>query len=358
MKVFRNQDEDFEEVYEDEEIDEIERIKARKKFRDLKPENRRRRKEPPKPWGKKERLLVLFIFIATILIATFLSLGSINWKVSGLPRIKIPSLNFWQEETIILGGDKNNPNRLEIEKSERAISSFKNLTDKLSGLYAFYVIKLDSGFIFGVNDKEKMEAASLMKLPVLAALYLESEKGTLNLETKYSLKNSDKKAGAGSLVSKPAGTLITYREMARLMGKESDNTAFGIIRNIVGETKIDEVMKKFGMTDSSLSDFETTPQDIGIFFEKLWQGKIISIKSRDEILNYLTGTIYENWLVAGIPNVRIAHKYGRELHVVNDAGIVFDDKPFVLVIMSDGVVEREADGIFPELAKVIYQETR
>lgn len=120
MKVFRNQDEDFEEVYEDEEIDEIERIKARKKFRDLKPENRRRRKEPPKPWGKKERLLVLFIFIATILIATFLSLGSINWKVSGLPRIKIPSLNFWQEETIILGGDKNNPNRLEIEKSERA----------------------------------------------------------------------------------------------------------------------------------------------------------------------------------------------------------------------------------------------
>ncbi|MBI3443509.1 serine hydrolase, partial [Candidatus Woesebacteria bacterium] len=62
-----------------------------------------------------------------------------------------------------------------------------------------------------------------------------------------------------------------------------------------------------------------------------------------------------DWIVKGIPeDVRVAHKYGRELHVVNDAGIAFTDKPFILVIMSKGIVEKEADAIFPELARIVY----
>ena len=105
---------------------------------------------------------------------------------------------------------------------------------------------------------------------------------------------------------------------------------------------------------------ETTPRDIGIFFEKIWEGDVISKKHRDELLGFLTDTIYEEWLAAGIlSTVDVAHKYGREVHVVNDAGIVFTDEPFVLVLLSQGVVEREADQVFPELAELIYEiETR
>ena len=32
------------------------------------------------------------------------------------------------------------------------------------------------------------------------------------------------------------------------------------------------------------------------------------------------------------------------------------DKPFVMVIMTDGVIEREADELFPKLAKLLYTE--
>jgi len=86
------------------------------------------------------------------------------------------------------------------------------------------------------------------------------------------------------------------------------------------------------------------------------QGNIVNDKSRDEILDDMTNTIYENWLAAGIPeDVRVAHKYGREVHVVNDAGIVFTDEPYVIVILSKGVIEIEADEIFPELARSVYE---
>jgi len=43
------------------------------------------------------------------------------------------------------------------------------------------------------------------------------------------------------------------------------------------------------------------------------------------------------------------------VHVVNDAGIVLTDNPFVVVIMSKGVVEKEADEIFPTLSKLVFE---
>jgi beta-lactamase class A len=160
--------------------------------------------------------------------------------------------------------------------------------------------------------------------------------------------------GSGSLVNKPAGTQITYRELAKLMGNQSDNTAFNVVRKLFGDDKINKVINEIGMEDTSLEENETTPSDIALFFKKLWNNEITNNADKEEILSYLTDTIYENWIVAGIPDARVAHKYGREIHVINDAGIVMTDKPFVLVLMTDGIIESEGDKIIPELAKLIY----
>jgi len=345
----------------DDEYEEVEEVVVRRRpkseaFKDLKSENRKKRKEPPKPWGKKERILVLIIIILTAGTSTFLSLSARAWKLPGLPRLKVPQLNlpFFGEETIILEGNKESGK--DKQEAERITSAFRERTRELSGVYGLSVIKLESGYSYGVNENETFQAASLIKLPIIAAMYMEAEKGNLDLDSKYSLKNSDKISGAGSLYLKPAGYEITYRNLINLMGKQSDNTAFNVCRKFLGDEKINEVIKKIGMTHTSLDNNETTPRDIGIFFEGLWKGNIVSKVNRDEILDDLTGTVYENWLVAGIPEgVRVAHKYGREVHVVNDAGIVFTDKPFIVVIMSKGVIEREADEILPELSRIVYE---
>ena len=109
------------------------------------------------------------------------------------------------------------------------------------------------------------------------------------------------------------------------------------------------------MDKTSLEENLTTPRDIGLFFLRLWKGLIISEKNRDEMLVFLTNTYFEDWIASGIKDARVAHKYGREVHVVNDAGIVFSQAPFVLVIMGDGVVESEADKFIPEASSQIYR---
>jgi beta-lactamase class A len=142
------------------------------------------------------------------------------------------------------------------------------------------------------------------------------------------------------------------------MGKESDNTAVNIARRILGQEKIEEIVRELGMSDTVVvgNNQKTTPKDIATFFQRLSWGGLISDESKDELLEFMTNTIYEDHLVAGVDeNIKVAHKYGRELHIVNDAGIVFSQKPYVVVIMSKGVVDEEADSIFPQLSKIIYE---
>lgn len=315
---------------------------------------REKKKVPPKPWGKKERIIVLVLLIATAGISAALALSAREWKLPGLPRLalKMPSITFLKGEKIILEGEGN----YEYDMKEgEVIEFFKGETSKLSGVYGFYLSDLQSGFSTGYLDDEIFQAASMIKLPVMAGLYMEEEVGNIDLDEKYRLKSSDKVSGAGSLYDKPVGYEITYRNLIRLMGKQSDNTAFNIARKKLGDDKVNEIITKIGMTKTSLRNNETTPSDIGVFFEGLWNGNIINKANSDELLSFMTDTSYENWLVEGISaSIRVSHKFGAETNVINDGGIIFAERPFVLILMSKGVVKKEADSVFPVLSKEIF----
>ncbi|MDP3994913.1 MAG: serine hydrolase [bacterium] len=298
-------------------------FKKRQEEIDLKPENRRTRKEQPKPWGKKERIVVFSILLLTITASFVLDLSSRDYKLPGFPRLKLtkPSFDIFKEETIIIGNKQENS----VVVGENIINEFKNKTNGLSGVYAFYVVDLGSNYSFGIDENEVMQAASLIKLPVMALVYEE------NLEEKY-----------GGLVE--------------AMGKRSDNTAFNTLVKYFGGEKIQNYILSLGMYKTSLAKNKTTAKDIGVFFQKLYQGEIVPRQARDEILDSLTDTIYEDRMAAGIPDgIQVSHKFGKEVHVTNEAGIIFADKPFVLVLLSGGVVEKEADEVFPELTRIVYR---
>ncbi len=109
-----------EEEYEDDEEfekepnDDFENRKLKKQLRDLKSENKKARKEPPKPWGKRERLTVLIVMVITILISGSLYLSSrpnlqftinnlqINTQNFKVPNFDFSSFNIFKEGTIII----------------------------------------------------------------------------------------------------------------------------------------------------------------------------------------------------------------------------------------------------------------
>jgi hypothetical protein len=105
MALFgKNGEEDYED--EDELLADEEKEDRRftRNFKDLKPENRRKRKEPPKPWGKKERLLVLIFLLVTVVVSAVLALSATSRSFSGfhinLSKPDFSFLNIFKEETI------------------------------------------------------------------------------------------------------------------------------------------------------------------------------------------------------------------------------------------------------------------
>lgn len=217
----------------------------------------------------------------------------------------------------------------EIDPSP-VIDKVEDETANLRGTYGFYVYQFENEFSFGLHEKEIFPAASLIKLLVMLTLYQEAEEGKISL--------SD------------------YQEMAKAMGKRSDNTAFNSLVEILGEGKIQETIDDLGMRKTSFTKNETTPTDIGLFFQKLYQGEIVTEAHRDEILDYLTDTAFEERIPAGVPEeVRVAHKIGIDVGTYSDAGIVFAEKPFVLVIMSKSARESEAEKVLPKISEAVWE---
>lgn len=288
--------------------------KKEESVKDLKPENKRKRKEPVLPWGKKERLFVLALLLITVFVSIAFSLSSGNFKIPTLPDFSLD--NIFKGETVIIGGKNAVEKAVNKKKAEEITTVFRDKTDDLKGTYAFQVIDPSSGFKFGVNEENAMQAASLIKLPLM--LYSQG-------------KVDDSKIEA--------------------MGKRSDNNVFNELLTKFGKTAVQDYIDSLGMKNTSLIENTTTPDEIGNLFVKLYKDK------NEKMLDFLTDTIFEKWIKAGVPEgIKVSHKYGREVGVVNDAGIVYSKNPFILVIMTQGVDELEVDRLIPELTKMIYLE--
>lgn len=300
---------------------------------------------------RKARLVLLFVFGMTIVLV---GLAVLYREVpSFLQSFNEPSEVVSQESSLVL------PTATPTPKFEKERGAIEEIVVPLRGKYGIYFQNLENKNFFEINGNGKFEAASLVKLPVILTLFREADEGRIDLDTVYKLKAGDKRDGAGSLVGKPVGFEITYREMAELMGKQSDNTAFYILSRILGAEKIQAEIDTLGMDNTSFTEQETTPMDIGLFFRKLYGENIVSEKGKEEILSFLTETIWEDRIPAGVPKeIRVAHKIGTLPGVISDAGIVFAPKPFILVILTQEANEIEAKKALPEITKKIYELTQ
>lgn len=212
----------------------------------------------------------------------------------------------------------------------------KNNIETLPGEWSVKLIFLNDNFQWQRYSTQRMPAASLIKLPVVAAFYHQVEEGEYSLDDEIN----------GS----------TMGQSAEIALSESDNGAWQDLQNEIGEAKINSLMIDWGMTKTSLEDNTTTAEDIGLFFTKLYNGEILSEEYSEKMLTDVTDTIYETEIPAGVPEgIRVAHKVGYLDKVVSDAGIVyFPDNPYVLVIMSNETNPTTAKQKFPEIVENLY----
>lgn len=295
---------------------------------------------------QRSRILVSLLFLFSLLPSLFLALWA-RWRDQGLswPQVKFDSFSFGKKEITPVKS-----------LSQRLDGWAQTRLNRLPGQWAVRVELLTRDFRWGINDQIQFQAASLIKLPVVAAFYHQVAQGQFKLEEIYRLREEDKVTGAGSLQYQPAGTKLTWGQLAQLALSQSDNTAFKILRQRLGDQLINQLMLDWGLTQTDLENNLTTAADVARLFRQLYHHQLLDSPWNEQMLIDLTETIFEDRLPAGVPEgIRVAHKVGTEVGVVSDAGIIFTpNQPFVLVILSQGTRNQLAEKLFPQLVNELY----
>ncbi len=233
----------------------------------------------------------------------------------------------------------------------------KTMTSGFEGNYSIYYEDLMTGEVFGLNHNNILTAASLNKIPVIFYLYSLADKREIDLEEKITLLSEDvQDYGTGKLRYEEPGGVYTLKNLAELAFKHSDNTAIHLLTIRLGEDNIQAFVDSLGLEATSIVFNETSPKDIGQLFSKFYKNEIMSEALKKELMDYMSDTEFEDRIPRYLENVTVYHKIGDADNMVHDGGIIDDGKrPFVLVVMTQGVVDEDiAHDSIGKVAKEIY----
>ncbi len=111
----------------------------------------------------------------------------------------------------------------------------------------FVALHVESGRRLELNADESFEAASVIKIALLAEAAARDAEGTLDLTDRWKLTAKNVAAGSGMLDEFDPGLTPTNRDLLSLMVAISDNTAANRFIDLFGKDAVNARMAKLGL---------------------------------------------------------------------------------------------------------------
>ncbi len=191
--------------------------------------------------------------------------------------------------------------------------------------WAAAVVDLKSGSSCSVNDGQ-MQAASLIKLYIAGAIYERYDE----ICEKYGKENVDSQLYNMITVSDntTANTLPNYLCVA-----DDDNGSAEVTDYCKRNGYENSIMGRMLLAPKDHGDNITSVNDCAEFLTKAYNGEM---PHAEDVINLLKHQERRHKIPSGLPEgVVSGNKTGELDDVENDAAIIFTDRPYVLVIMSE-----------------------
>lgn len=235
----------------------------------------------------------------------------------------------------------------------------KNSKGKIGFYYKNLVTKDEISF----NENATFSAASVIKLPILAAVLSEVANGNVKLSDLITVKNNDKVPGCGALYSFTNEPTVDIQTLCNLMITISDNTATNVLIKYFSVEKLSEKFIEMGLKSTKLKrllfDREAkqkglenlfTPKEIGLLLEQIYNRTFVNEKVSEEIENILLQQQINHKIPSRLLNLRIAHKTGEDDGITHDVGIVYADEPFVVCFASNDTDVHEFEKVIRDIS--------
>ncbi|MFB4167333.1 serine hydrolase [Virgibacillus sp. JSM 102003] len=260
-------------------------------------------------------------------------------------------------------------------------NSIENIVMNAGGEWAVVVEDLDKEKMIDINSNIQFPAKSLIKVPIMAALFATYERRKIILSNYLTLKREDIVKGSGILQLLSPGTQLTIYDLMTLMIVQSDNTATNILIDLIGFEEVENFMQSIGMEDSCLkkklmiypvqNEFDNenyiTASDISLLFRKLATGKVISLYSSQQMISILKQQQIRNGIPAYLPNSKstiigvqpkweLANKTGWDSEHQHDAGILYaGQRSMAISVLSKNADSTKALDAIANIRKEVYQ---
>lgn len=290
-------------------------------------------------------------------------------KITTQSAIKESTEEETTQKVEIINEEKNNQSLAFTQELIPLKNKFGELKAKYPKLElgAFFV-DLDNGAYVNFNGTSNFAAASTIKIPILVAFFQDVDAGKIYLDEKLTTTSSNIGSGSGGMQYQPVGTQFSAIHTVTEMIINSDNTATNmIIERLGGKDELNKRFKEWGLEmtviNNPLPDLEgtntTNPRDLAMVLVKVNQGDLISLRSRDRLLEIMRQTKTRTLLPQGIEKeASIAHKTGDIGTILGDAGIV--DIPTGKRYIGAVLVKRphndySARTLIQEISRISYQ---
>lgn len=252
------------------------------------------------------------------------------------------------------------------------------LLEAAGGEWGVYLEDLQTNEKLAINENERFYAASVIKVPIMTAVFAEAYAGKLALEDKIKLRQEDLVGGAGVLQHMTPGTEFTVYDLVTLMIIQSDNTATNMMIDLVGTDSIRNAMRKTGMENSSFYNKlmvvpaelegynEITAADIGSHLRYLATGKVISYDSCLKMIAILKQQQHrdrfpfllpdpDNEIIGMVPKWEFANKTGSVTKITHDVGIFYTGPHAISVsLLNKGLAQKDAAAVMARIGSLLY----
>lgn len=194
------------------------------------------------------------------------------------------------------------------------------------GRAGVYVRHLASGCEVAIHADETFPTASMVKVPILAALLLKVDRGELDYHQELTYERSRLYPGEDLLGAFVDGSKVALAKVAMLMITTSDNTAALWCQELAGTgTAINEWLAAAGLSatrinsrtpgrEAAKAEFgwgQTTPREMAELLVRIRAGTLVGAAASEEMLRCLSRIYWDGEALSAIPPwVHTASKQG------------------------------------------------
>jgi beta-lactamase class A len=249
-------------------------------------------------------------------------------------------------------------------------NAIQNLAASNSNLKpGVFVMDLETGGYVDVNGAAVFSAASTIKIPLLIAFFQDVDAGKVRLDEMLTMEQEMVAGGSGNLQFQKVGTQYSALELATLMSTISDNTATNmLIARLGGQEVLNQRFQSWGLSATAIRNplpdlggtNTTSPRELASLIAMVNQGNLVSMRSRDLILDIMRRTERNHLLPAGLgTGARIHHKTGDIGTMLGDAGLI--DIPTGKRYIAAVMVQRPhndpaAEKLISSISEATYQQ--